>query len=130
MPSEDVLSPLSPAQLEIMNLVWARGEATVSEVWKTLAEQRPIARTTVLTVMDRLEKKGWLKRRAEAQQHYYSATRSRESTLGQLVDRLVETAFAGSAEELVLALIDGRGVTDDEAKRIRRLIDKARRNQS
>lgn len=124
------LAPLSGAQLEIMNLVWARGETTVTEIWKELEARRPLARTTVLTVMDRLEKKGWLKRRAEGQQHYYSAARSRANTLGGLVERLVETAFAGSAEDLVMALLDGRGVTADEAKRIRRLIDKARRNRS
>jgi predicted transcriptional regulator len=126
----DDLAPLSGAQLEIMNLVWARGEATVTEIWKELEVQRPIARTTVLTVMDRLEKKGWLKRRVEGQQHYYSPARSRARALGGLVERLVDTAFAGSAEDLVMALLDGRGVTEEEAKRIRRLIDKARRNRS
>ena len=130
MPAEDSLAPLSEAQLEVMNLIWARGEATVTEVWKVLSAQRPVARTTVLTVMDRLVKKGWLRRRAAGQQHFYSAARSRAATLGQLVDRLVDTAFAGSAEDLVVALLDGRGVTEDEAARIRNLIQQARRKQS
>lgn len=127
MSDENDLSPLSGAQIEIMNLVWARGEATVSDVWKELQQKRPVARTTVLTVIDRLEKKGWLNRRIVDQQHLYSAARSRETTLGGMVERLVETAFAGSAEELVVALLGGRGVSDDEAKRIRALIEKARR---
>jgi predicted transcriptional regulator len=129
-PDEDDLSPLSGAQIEIMNLVWARGETTVTEIWKALQQTRPVARTTVLTVMDRLEKKGWLKRRLAEQQHLYSAARSRETTLGGMVERLVATAFAGSAEDLVVALLDGRGVTKDEAKRIRTLIEKARRKRS
>jgi BlaI family penicillinase repressor len=129
-PDEDDLSPLSGAQIEIMNLVWARGETTVTEIWKALQRARPVARTTVLTVMDRLEKKGWLKRRLAEQQHLYSAARSREATLGGMVERLVATAFAGSAEDLVVALLDGRGVTKDEAKRIRTLIEKARRKRS
>jgi predicted transcriptional regulator len=128
--ADDELSPLSGAQIEIMNLVWARGEATVTEIWKDLQDSRPIARTTVLTVMDRLEKKGWLKRRLVEQQHLYSAVRTREVTLGGMVARLVDTAFAGSAEELVMALLDGRGVTKDEASRIRTLIEKARRKRS
>lgn len=130
MPAEDDLSPLSGAQMEIMNIVWARGETTVSDVWKALQQKRAVARTTVLTVMDRLEKKGWLKRRVADQQHFYSAARSREATLGGVVERLVDTAFAGSAEDLVVALLDGRGVTDEEARRIRTLIQKARRKQS
>lgn len=130
MSEDETLAPLSAAQIEIMNLIWSRGEATVTEIWKALSAERPVARTTVLTVMDRLEKKGWLRRRAEGALHFYSAARTRESTLGNLVDRLVETAFSGSSEELVVALLDGRGVTDEEAKRIRRLIDKARRKRS
>jgi len=130
MSDADSLAPLSAAQIEIMNLIWLRGEATVTEIWKALSAERPVARTTVLTVMDRLEKKGWLRRRNAGTQHLYSAARTRESTLGKLVDRLVETAFAGSSEELVVALLDGRGVTAEEAKRIRRLIDKARRKPS
>jgi len=130
VPDDEDLSPLSGAQLEIMNLVWDRGEATVTDVWKALQQKRPVARTTVLTVMDRLEKKGWLNRRVVDQQHLYAPARTRQATLGGMVERLVETAFAGSAEELVVALLDGRGVSDAEAKRIRTLIEKARRKRS
>ena len=48
---------LSETQLEIMNLIWSAGEATVGEVWKALARRRKVARNTVLTLMERLEKK-------------------------------------------------------------------------
>ena len=130
MADEDNLAPLSGAQLEIMNLVWERGEVTVSDVWKALRGKRAVARTTVLTVIDRLEKKGWLKRRVIAHQYLYSPARGRAATLGGIVDRLVESAFAGSPEELVAALLDGRGVTDEEARRIRTLIQKSRRKKS
>ena len=124
------LPPLSGAQIEIMDLVWAKGEVTVTEVWKALEERRPVARTTVLTVIDRLVKKKWLKRRTAGAQHFYSAAQSRETTLGGLVERLVDTVFAGSAESLVVALLDGRGVTDDEARRIRDLMRQSRRKPS
>src|SRR5437773_5885877 len=128
-PEEEDLSPLSGAQIEIMSLVWAQGETTVSEVWKSLKKRRPVARTTVLTVIDRLEKKGWLRRRVADQQYFYAAARTRQATLGGMVERLVDTAFAGSAEDLVVALLDGRGVSDSEAKRIRTLIEKAQRKR-
>ncbi len=126
-PQGHELPALSEAQLEIMQVVWARGEATVTDVWATLSGRRAVARNTVLTLMDRLEKKGWLRRRAEGQTHYYSAASPRAATLGGVVRRLVDAAFAGSAEGLVLALLEGRGVSDEEARRIRRLIDDARR---
>src|SRR5438105_3046918 len=58
------LPALSEAQLEIMDCVWQGGEVTVTDVWNVLAGRRPLARNTVLTLMDRLEKTGWLRRRA------------------------------------------------------------------
>jgi predicted transcriptional regulator len=117
---------LSEAQLEIMQVVWDAGEVTVTDVWNVLAQRRPVARNTVLTLMERLQKKGWLKRRVEGQTHHYSAAVARAATLGQVVHRLVDAAFAGSADALFLALLEGRGVSDEEARRIRQLIDQAR----
>jgi BlaI family penicillinase repressor len=122
------LPVLSASQLEIMHEVWNLRETTVSQVWEVLATRRTIARNTVLTLMERLVKKGWLKRRADGQTHHYSATVSREATLGDVVSRLVETAFAGSADSLVLALLEGRGVSHEEANRIRTLIDQAKKS--
>jgi BlaI family transcriptional regulator, penicillinase repressor len=120
------LPALSDAQLEIMHIVWGGGEVTVTDVWNVLAQRRQVSRNTVLTLMDRLEKKGWLNRRAEGQTHHYTAAVPRARTLGRVVQRLVDAAFAGSAEGLVLALLEGRGVTDAEARRIRQMIDSAR----
>jgi predicted transcriptional regulator len=121
---------LSEAQLEIMDLVWTAGEVTVGEVWKALARRRKVARNTVLTLMERLEKKGWLRRRVEGHVFRYSAAVGRDAALGRIVGRLVETAFGGSAEGLLMALLDERGVTSAEAERIREMIDKAKRLKS
>jgi BlaI family transcriptional regulator, penicillinase repressor len=120
------LPALSESQLEIMHIVWACGEATVTDVWSVLAKRRAVMRNTVLTLMDRLAKKGWLQRRSDEHAHSYKATTSRAATLGRVVDRLVDVAFAGSADALVLALLEGRGVSEEEAGRIREMIDKAR----
>lgn len=116
---------LSEAQLEIMQLVWDRGEVTVAEVWKALGERRKVARNTVQTLMARLEEKGWLEVVEEGHAFRYKAAVARKATLGTMVKKLVETAFNGSAEGLVHALLDGRGVSPDEAERIRALIDQA-----
>ena len=121
------LPALSETQMEIMREVWARGEVTVTEVCEALNRKRPVARNTVLTLMDRLARRGWLKRRLEGQSHYYSARSPQTATLRDLVSRLIDTAFGGSAEELVVALLHGRRLTDEEAFRIGQLIDKAKR---
>ena len=124
----DGASP-SQAQLAIMQIVWDRGEATVADVWKTLAEVRPVARNTIQTMMTRLEEKGWLKSRAEGRAFLYRAVRPREQVLGGMVKRLLDSAFGGSAEGLILTLLKERGVSPDEAKRIRKMIDGARKTE-
>lgn len=125
MPEPAPLPPLSEGQLEIMNVVWDRGEATVAEVRAHLPAGRELARNTILTVMDRLVEKGWLLRDAGGHAHRYRAAVGREATLGGVVRRLVETAFGGSAEGLVMALLHGRGVSPAEAAKIRAMIDAA-----
>ena len=121
--------PLSERQLEIMNIVWKRGQTTVADVWEALASRSKIARNTVLTLMQRLEEKGWLRHRAVGTVLFYSATREKEGVLGNRVSRLVDTAFRGSAEGLLMTLLDARGVSSQELARIREMIDRAGRKK-
>lgn len=118
--------PLSDAQFEIMHAVWKQGQATVASVWKDLSALRPIARNTVQTMMKRLEDKGWLRHEAMGNTFVYVATVNRTKALRGAVQSLVEAAFAGSAEGLVMALLDGRGVSPREARRIRAMIEKSK----
>jgi BlaI family transcriptional regulator, penicillinase repressor len=129
MPNPIDLPKLLPAQMEIMNVVWdAPGGATVVDVWKALAARRPIARNTVQTTLVRLEQKGWLSHHTEGSGFRYFARRQRDSTLGRIVGKLVDTAFGGAADGMVFALLQGRGVSKEEAARIRVMIEDAERN--
>ncbi len=130
MVDREQLPSLSEAQLEIMNVIWDEGEATVSDVWKVLHKRRGVARNTIQTLMTRLEEKGWLKHRSEGNTFLYSAVPERSAVLGNMVSQLVDSAFEGSAEELVMALLKGRGVSGEEAARIRAMIEKAEKKQS
>jgi len=118
-------SPLTAAQREIMEVVWDRSEVTVSEVRETLARRRELARNTVQTMMVRLEEKGWLKHREEGRTFVYSAKVPRRVSLGAKVGQMVDRFFAGSPEAMVTALIEYRGLTREEAERIRATIEKA-----
>lgn len=118
-------SPLTDAQREIMEIIWKRGEATVSQVRDALAERRELARNTVQTTIVRLEEKGWLKHREEGRTFVYSANRPRKVSLGAKASQMVDRLFAGSAEEMMTALIEYRGLSPEEAKRIRDMIDQA-----
>jgi BlaI family transcriptional regulator, penicillinase repressor len=121
-------APLSGAQMEIMNFIWDHGEATVADVWKALSTRRELARNTIQTMMVRLEEKGWLHCRTEEHAFRYRAAVSREQVQGMMVRRLLDLAFGGSAEGLVLALLEGRGISSAEAKRVRSLIESAEEN--
>ena len=118
---------LSPAQAEIMEILWERGEATATEVRRALARaSRDVARNTVRTLLERMEQKGWIGHRVDGRTFFYSAARPRRETIGRKIGEVVETLCGGSAEALVSALLDYRGLDPDELRRIRRLLDRAR----
>ena len=125
MAKADDLPALSETQMEIMSVVWARGEATLGDVWKALSEKREVARNTIQTLLTRLVDKGWLKYRAEGKIFHYRATVARESSLKAVARRLVSTAFQGSTESLMMALLEGQKLSPEEAERIREMIDRA-----
>ena len=89
-----------------------------------------MARNTVQTMMTRLEKKGWLSHRKVGNTFVYSATAGRAGTLSGMVESLMDAAFDGSPENLVMALFDGRGLSAGEANRIRKMIDQAKGDES
>ena len=119
------LPPLSESQLEIMNVVWDLGQCTVADVLAQLRQRRPIARNTVHTVMTRLEDKGRLDHRDERTKFVYRTSLPREQVQRQCVDKVIDTVFDGSAEGLVLALLQDRTLSRAEANRIRRMIQEA-----
>jgi predicted transcriptional regulator len=119
------LPPLSEAQLEIINVVWDQGTATVGKIWKVLAKRRSLSRNTVSTMVTRLEEKGWLRHRVVGGTYLYSATHPREKVLPRMVHRLVDAAFQGSAEGLVLTLLEGGRLSAEEVERIKAMLEKA-----
>ncbi|NKB32123.1 MAG: BlaI/MecI/CopY family transcriptional regulator [Pseudomonadales bacterium] len=118
--------PLTRAQREVMEVIWDAGEASVADVTKSINEQRPIARNTIRTLMERMEEKGWLQHQVSGRTYIYSATVPREESLGQRVVDMVDKACGGNPEKLVMALMQYRGLSDDEAKRIRKMLDEAK----
>jgi BlaI family transcriptional regulator, penicillinase repressor len=130
MPNSSVAKALSPAQFEIMNVIWERGNASVADVWDALRARRPVVRNTVLTHMTRLEERGWLVRRAVRNSFIYSAATERRKVVRGLVSRLVQTAFGGSASGLIAALIEEENLTPAEITRIRKLIQNASKGRN
>jgi predicted transcriptional regulator len=108
-----------------MEVVWDHDEVTVTQVRDELSQRRAVARNTIQTMIVRLEERGWLKHREEGRTFWYSASRPRTASLGAKVAQMVDRLFAGSPEEMVTALMEYRGLSADEADRIREMIDAA-----
>ena len=117
---------LTPAQREIMEIIWERGELSASEVRRILSQTRPVARNTVRTLIERMEEKGWITHRPDGRTFLYSAAQQRNVRIGQKVREIIETVCGGSPEALVTALLDYRGLSPTELERIRQMLSKAR----
>lgn len=111
---------LTPQELEIMKAVWQRGEATVRDVYEALRARRRIAYTTVLTMMNVLERKGHLKKRARGRSFLYQPTRPRARVLRGMVTDFVDRVFGGSAEPLLVHLVEDRRLTPAQLERLAR----------
>jgi predicted transcriptional regulator len=120
------LPELTPAQGEIMEVVWELGEVSASQVRQVLSRTRAVARNTVRTLLERMEEKGWITHREDGRTFLYSAAQPRLATIGQKVQEVVETVCGGSAEALVTALLDYRGLSSGELGRIRQMLAHAR----
>ena len=100
-----------------MEIIWDCGEVSASEVRRLLSRTRKVARNTVRTLLERMEEKGWITHREEGRTFLYAAAQPREASIGQKVQEVVETVCGGSAEALVTALLDYRGLNAGELMR-------------
>jgi len=118
----------TPLELEILKLVWDRGEATVRDVYEVLRDRRRVAYTTVLTMMGVLERKGHLKKRAEGRSFVYQPARPRARVVRAMVREFLDRVFGGSAEPLLVHLIEDRRLTRRQLQELaRRVRGKERR---
>src|SRR5579862_2984772 len=113
---------LTGQELEIMKVVWERENATVRDVYEILLERRKVAYTTVMTMMKILETKGYLRRKQVDRAYVYRPAAPKNRVIGAMVRDFVNRVFNGSAEPLLVHLIEDRGLTPEELAEIRRLI--------
>jgi predicted transcriptional regulator len=106
-----------------MEVVWERGEATVSDVVEGLPDKPPLSYSTVLTTLRILEQKGYLKHVKEGRAFVYRPLVARDQAQQKAVTHLLRRFFHGSPELLMLNLVE-RGIAPDELKRLRERIDR------
>ncbi len=97
----------------------------MAEIWEAIAARRPVGRTTILNLVDRLEKRGWLVRRDRQKPCHYLAALSCEETNALLARGFIDDFFAGSASNLVMSLLGSRRLKPQEIERLRQMLDSA-----
>jgi BlaI family transcriptional regulator, penicillinase repressor len=95
---------LAPLELDCMNTLWPLGEATVRDIRDRLAEHRPRAYTTIMTIMDRLARKGVVQRRKSGRAYIYRAHLTADQARTQALAQLIDNFFSGSKEALLAQL--------------------------
>jgi len=109
-------------ELEILRVLWARGPSTVRQVYDDLIARKETGYTTVLKLMQIMTAKGLLVREDETGAHVYRVAVGEEQTQRHLVKDLLERAFGGSAEKLIVAALGAKKTSPQEMRQIRRMI--------
>jgi len=114
---------LTPLELEIMHVLWETGPANVQTVQQHLA--RELAYTTVQTMLNILQRKGKVKRTLKDRGYFYKPVVSRSQVLGQHMGDIVERLFGGSAESLVMSLVETKHLTPQKLARLHKLLEES-----
>jgi predicted transcriptional regulator len=121
---------LGSLQGEVMELIWRQKESTVAQLVEAIGQRRSITYTTVLSAVQKLEKKGWLKHRQAGRAYLYYPTRNREEIGGRTLRELLRTAFGGDPRLLLASLLEDTRMSDEELAELRKLIDQRRKGKS
>ena len=113
---------LGTQEFQIMKVVWDQGRVTVRDVYETLLARRRVAYTTVMTMMNILETKGYLKKRQEERAYVYRPSKPQKQVVRSMVRDFVNRVFNGSAEPLLVHLVEDKQLTGKDLDEIRRAI--------
>jgi BlaI family penicillinase repressor len=114
-------STLTEQELEIMKIVWDRESTTVRDVYEALLERRKVAYTTVMTMMKILEQKKYLKKTLVERAYVYRPAQPKRQVVGAMVREFVNRVFNGSAEPLLVHLVEEHNLSREDLEEIARL---------
>ena len=117
------LDALGPLQRTVLETVWECEEASAHQVRERLNETRQLAYTTVLSAMQKLEKAGWLKHRAQGRMYIYSATQTRDQAGARSLRGFLKRVFAGDTRAAFQHLIREGDLTEEDLQEMRKMIE-------
>ncbi len=116
---------LTEAELRIMNVLWLKGSGTVQLIMDFLSEKTPLAYNSVLTTIRVLERKGYVKHSKDGRAHVYAPMVRREEATRSEIRHLVSRFFKNSHEQLVLNILEDRGIEAEELDRLREMLERS-----
>jgi BlaI family penicillinase repressor len=116
---------LTEAELRIMNVLWLKGFGTVQLILDSLSEKPALAYNSVLTTIRVLERKGYVKHSKDGRAHVYAPLVAREEASRSEIRHLVSRFFKNSHEQLVLNILEDRGVEADDLDRLREMLERS-----
>jgi predicted transcriptional regulator len=117
------LPKLSPAETEMLAIIWKLGQATVQNVFDNLPATRRLAYTTVQTLLQRLEKKGYLKHQIQGKANLYHPIVEQKAVVRRVVTNFVNILFGGDPAPLMLHLAQHHKLSEDDITRLKELVD-------
>lgn len=115
-------------ELEILQIVWKTGATSVKDVHEALGGDELNGYTTILKLMQIMHEKGLLTRQKSGKLHLYEAVPTRETTQQQILDRMINTVFQGSATQLVMSALGNKKSSKEELQEIKKYLEQLERN--
>ena len=109
---------LHKRELQIMNIIWENGQATVRDVYETLLAKERVAYTTVSTMLNSLEEKGFLRHDADGRTYVYKPLVAKEEVSQGMLQDLLERLFDGSTEMLLNTLVKVKNLSKDDLEQL------------
>jgi BlaI family transcriptional regulator, penicillinase repressor len=119
------MKPTKPteSELEILQILWSKGLATVREVHEDLASTKDVGYTTTLKLMQIMHEKGLVKRDDSMRTHIYQAAVNKEKTQKHLLGKMIDNLFGGSPTQLVIQALGEHKTSPEELQKIQALLD-------
>ena len=115
------------SELEILQILWQKGESTVRDVHEIIEKNKTVGYTSTLKLMQIMHEKGLVSRDTSSRTHIYTALLNREKTQGQILKRMIDNVFDGSAAEMVMQALGNQKTNPEEIEQIKTFLEQLKK---
>ena len=123
------MQDLSDSELEVMKILWDKGEGTVRDVLEGLRPKKDLAFNTVMTFLVRMHKKGYLSRKKQGGIYIYNPKVTKSRTLTEIVDKIINKVLDGSLDPLVTYIAESRNLSPEQIQKLKKIVGDSTKNK-